>query len=127
MGTRQYKITERQINDTAFSSFENFRSAKLLFHGDIVQNMSIVRGDDRGWEYSLIVGTTANCIYRVNFMPYFFKKDKTIMVEEPRVVESSGSLKTFEVTQDPETQETVYVYGFAISPSFEPSVAGDIG
>lgn len=88
-----------------------------------------------------MAATTANCVYRIALSSYFLKKEDTasagtIFVNEPEYIPvtadqglspSQYALKAFEVATDPDSGDDVYIYGLAVSPQIQSSVASDIG
>ena len=88
-------------------------------------NIGLVEREDGRWE--LVVGTSSNHVYRIKFLPYFLKRDKTLWVEQPQRLELPGVLQAIEVGTDADTGATVLVYGMALSPEVEPEVGDDVG
>lgn len=79
--------------------------------------------------YTLLVATSHNLVYNIDFNPYYLRKGDSVIVKEPPI--SIGEhldksmLTCFEMADDPDTLQRVFLFG--LQSSHQAQHIKDIG
>ena len=125
--------TEDDLKDQLRKRFDQYNNAKLVVDGSICQNVTLRRrqlhgiNPSFGYEYMAPIGmnnseftlsfiTTNNTLYEVDFERFYFNKDETIFVRQPRNLSNElvGQAKVIDYFYDVAQRLDCFIVGTGI-------------